>query len=120
VAAIRIFVTFNLVAFAWIFFRAASFGQASLVVMRLVHGPLLAKPPVAFGALPPFTPADVVLGVLLIAFLEFVQWAHAGRHLAQVFDSKPRWIRWPAYYALIVTILCIGQLGARSFIYFQF
>jgi alginate O-acetyltransferase complex protein AlgI len=49
-----------------------------------------------------------------------VQWAHAGRHLAQVFDSKPRWIRWPAYYALIVTILCIGQLGARSFIYFQF
>jgi len=32
----------------------------------------------------------------------------------------PVWLRWPAYDALILLMLWMGDLGARSFIYFQF
>ena len=118
--ALKIFITFNLVAVAWVFFRAASLSQAWLVLSRIVHGRFLAKPAVALGSLPPFTAADLVLCVLLIVFLEFVQWTIANRKWARAFGLQSTWVRWAAYYALIVTILTIGQLGARSFIYFQF
>ena len=34
--------------------------------------------------------------------------------------AQPAWVRWPAYYALFLAVLAVGDLGARSFIYFQF
>jgi hypothetical protein len=30
------------------------------------------------------------------------------------------WVRWPAYYALVASILVLGVFQRSSFIYFQF
>ncbi len=38
-AAVKIFVTFCLVTFAWIFFRAESLGQAALVIRKIAEVP---------------------------------------------------------------------------------
>jgi hypothetical protein len=113
-------VTFHLVTFAWIFFRAKDLPQAVWIVRHLFEGPPW-KTPVDFAStLPPFTSSDLILCGLLICVLELVQWAQSNGRWAITFDRQPSWIRWPAYYAIIVAIFWIGNLGGKSFIYFQF
>ena len=36
------------------------------------------------------------------------------------FSEFPRWQRWGVYYTACLTILVIGNLGNKQFIYFQF
>ena len=48
------------------------------------------------------------------------EWAASLRRASERWLRQPAWIRWPAYYALILCLLLIGDLGMRTFIYFQF
>jgi alginate O-acetyltransferase complex protein AlgI len=111
--SIGVLVTFNVVCFAWIFFRAGTTASAVAVVKRifLPTGPLKIQP---------FNTHAIPLMIVLIVILEIVQLAQRGRSIASLFAKTPLWLRWPVYYALVVTILWIGVLGQRSFIYFQF
>ena len=115
----KLFVTFNLVAFAWIFFRAATVGDAFAFVGRLVRGPYRGIDTVALRPLP-FTLEDMALAVGLIALLEAVQYFQRGRPFPQLLAARPVWLRWPAYYAMAVLILGVGVLRSKTFIYFQF
>jgi alginate O-acetyltransferase complex protein AlgI len=118
----KIFVTFNLVALTWIFFRASSLHDALWITTHLFQGPWLAHPSFGTGLreLPPFTRHDLLLSLVLVIVLESVQWAQFNNQWLKFFHTQPVWIRWPAYYATVVAILWVGELGARSFIYFQF
>lgn len=117
-AAIQVVITFNLVAVAWALFRAPTVREAGWIMSHMFHGPFFKLP--AFGTNGPFGANEVILCTFLILLLECVQWAAATARWASAFNARPAWLRWPAYYALIVMILCIGQLGGRTFIYFQF
>ena len=118
-AAAKIFLTFNLVAIAWVFFRAASLGQAAFILARMVRGPVWDLPSFTLASPAPFVVADLILiGSLLLA-MELIQ-GITRRPWRGFFDRQPTWIRWPAYYAMIITILWFGALGGRTFIYFQF
>ena len=57
-------------------------------------------------------------GAALIGLMEGAQWAPRRPSAAQA--ARPAWARWPAYYALAAADRRIGDLGAKSFIYFQF
>lgn len=116
----QIFTTFNFVAFAWIFFRAQSFASAKWIAGHLARSPILMHPTYVTNVLPPFDRFDLIVLAAIVFILEMIQWARTKPQLMQRFFAQPKWIRWPAYYALIVTILWIGNLGSRSFIYFQF
>jgi len=59
------------------------------------------------------------LPVSCVALLVIEYWEREHRLLAW-FDAQPRWLRWGAYYALIVWICCFGSFKQRTFIYFQF
>jgi D-alanyl-lipoteichoic acid acyltransferase DltB (MBOAT superfamily) len=115
----RVFVTFNLVALAWVFFRAHTVAEAFSVLGRIVRGPYRGMDTAALHALP-FTVPDVLVALLLIGLMEGVQWLQRGRTFPQLMSARPVWVRWPAYYALLLLIVAIGDLGAKSFIYFQF
>jgi alginate O-acetyltransferase complex protein AlgI len=117
-----IFVTFNLVCIAWVFFRAASMSQAWWILSHLGRGPLFDRPSAnAFMlAIVPFRPSQIKLALILVIAMEAVQWAASTRNSVKKWSAQPMWVRWSAYYALILFILFIGDLGARSFIYFQF
>jgi alginate O-acetyltransferase complex protein AlgI len=129
-AALRVLVTFNLVALAWVFFRAATLGDAWAVLARSVAGGFWTLPDLRVGGAgpPAFTPPDLWIDAGLIVFLQLAEWlqARSGRARAPaarpawVLDRRPVWVRWPAYYALLLIILWIGALGGRTFIYFQF
>ena len=86
---------------------------------RIARGPYWGMDMSALRPLP-FTVPDVCVAVLLIGLMEGVQWLQRGRTFPQLMSARPVWVRWPAYYALLLLIVAIGDLGAKSFIYFQF
>ena len=117
-----ILVTFNLVAIAWIFFRATSVGEAGWILSHLGSRPWLAYP--SYTEFPlgivPYRPSQIRLALLLILAMWLTEWAASLSGAVERWLRQPAWVRWPAYYALILCLLLIGDLGTRTFIYFQF
>jgi hypothetical protein len=112
---LQIFVTFNLVTFAWIFFRANSIADAFYIVRHLFVGLELKSD---YGLAGGFY--GLVFGVLIILFLGFVHLMQRRGSIIQFLAEKPVWARWAVYYAFVFTILVFGQYGTTEFIYFQF
>ena len=117
---VRVFVTFALACFAWIFFRAANVGDAIHVATHLFSG--LSFSAESFSALfgLGLDRFEVLITVLAIAVLELVQWLQRHGRLAPGLETQPVVVRWAAYYALIVAILVFGAFTQAEFIYFQF
>lgn len=120
---VAIFVTFNLVCFAWIFFRAQSLQDAFYIVTHLftlsstVAGETALVPPGAFI----LDRVDIVIALAAVAFMEIIHLLQRHRKMRQFLSEKPFWMRWSAYYALIMSILLFGKFDLpQQFIYFQF
>jgi len=108
---IGVALTFHLVCFAWIFFRAREFSDACFIIKSIFTNwgsPLW--PPggfslFAFGFL-------VLIGVeLCLEIKERFQWN---------FQLAPMPLRWATWYGLIFLILLGGLEEGSQFIYFQF
>ena len=116
--ALKVFSTFNLVCFAWIFFRANSMSDALYVIQHLfanieIHASLFNLMPGGWY--------DWLIALLAILVLEAV---HYGQRkygsLREVIRRQPAWLRWPVYYALVVVIFMFGKFEAGEFIYARF
>ena len=120
--ALQRFLTFQLVSIAWLFFRATSMSHARALLSRFGSGPWLAgpDPSAVLRLLHPSRDGHLLIGGVLVALLLAIEWLASRSGAATRWASAPIWLRWPAYYALIVLILWMGDLGSRSFIYFQF
>ncbi len=114
---LQVAVTFLLVAFAWIFFRAASISDALYITTHLFSGwgaePGLSSSP--FTGRPEFFAAMGGLGVLAAS-----SFMAKGGSAREALLHKPLWVRWALYYCAILAILLFGNFGSRQFIYFQF
>jgi D-alanyl-lipoteichoic acid acyltransferase DltB (MBOAT superfamily) len=119
---VGVFLTFQLVSAAWLFFRATSLANARELVSRIGAGPMFAAPdPAAIPALVSFTrEGQLLIAAALILLLLSVEFLASRHHASEKWSRVPTWLRWSAYDALILLALWIGDLGARSFIYFQF
>ncbi|MES2388183.1 MAG: MBOAT family O-acyltransferase [Bacteroidota bacterium] len=119
--------TFLLVSFGWIFFRAATFADAMLLIKGMFRniGPqlnsLLTDPgardnliychatKTAF-----FNGLGCMLVLLLVETLK-------GEGSARVWlAQRPPIVKWGAYYSLILCLLLFAQQASVGFIYFQF
>jgi alginate O-acetyltransferase complex protein AlgI len=118
----RVVATFHLVALGWVFFRASSVADASRIVTHAARLPLFARPAEAASPInqSPFRESNVQIAAVLIVFLLVAEWLASRPAGEQAPKVVPVWVRWPAYYALVVAILWLGVMGSRSFIYFQF
>ncbi len=114
--AVRIFVTFHLIAIAWVFFRAKSVSDA-LQILRKIATRLTELP--ALIPKYPFT-AEHALGFGLIALLLAVEIADERRSVFQRLAAAPVWLRWTVYYLVIFALLVLGRWQAKEFIYMQF
>jgi alginate O-acetyltransferase complex protein AlgI len=113
--------TFTLVSFAWIFFRAATFADASYIVTHLftgVPGQLAhAGQLLASFASVAIAPRQLFLAATFVALLVTIQALHPAKWL----ERQPGATRWLAYQAAMATLLLFGVFKAHSsFIYFQF
>ena len=115
--------TFSLVTFAWIFFRAASFSDAFLVVRKIF---MEFMPPNETNWHPGLDGLQFILILILIFVLlasEFLG-RRARKHIWELVDEQPRWLRWSAYYGFgvvfLVLLLLNPEHAPQPFIYFQF
>jgi len=106
---VRILITFHLVLFAWVFFRAATIGKAFSILGRIVTHmtePLYSGPSGVTMAL-----SLAGIGILLVVQAQQA----SGRSLS----AHSVVVRWAVYAGLVFGISIFG-VGTRAFIYFQF
>jgi len=111
----QIFVTFNLVSFAWIFFRANGVGQAVYVISNVFNG--------SNGLWSGFLLSQgksqlVFLLINLLIYLLVVTCMLSKRFVA--FFNANSYVRWFVYYAFILLIFFFNQQANKEFIYFKF
>lgn len=119
---IRWAITFSLVCLGWVFFRAATLGDALLLLNNLSLG-LESQLQHPLSVLAAIYPTDYDIAVLFssIAILLLVD-AFIGQHdLSTILSRVPRSVRYAAYYSLAAWLLFMGVYNLKpSFIYFQF
>lgn len=118
----QVFVTFNLVSFAWVFFRAVSLRDAWYLlnkVLNLQASYTLIRSTGIFI----YLKASVWRGLSSYGFVSIASFLIAmfflrNKNQITVF-SRPRWQRWSIYYILVVTIWLYYDSNTE-FIYYRF
>jgi alginate O-acetyltransferase complex protein AlgI len=126
----KVVITFNLVSFAWIFFRASSLDNALTISKRVLvgTGPSLASlccgqqlwrvmPDLNNLGVPDL---EIVLMVLAVAILLGVHSIQDKFSLRAYPKKFPLAIRWGVYYGTLMLIFMFGKFSDQPFIYFQF
>nr|WP_319398917.1 MBOAT family O-acyltransferase [uncultured Carboxylicivirga sp.] len=102
--------TFAMVVFAWIFFRAESITHAFAIIKTIFSGSLF--------AMPAFIPKGTIAAVLLFIIVEWM-----GRENEYAIESvgtiKIPIVRYGVYYLVLIAIVLL-QGNQQEFIYFQF
>lgn len=118
-------ITFALVDFAWIFFRANDIHCAFIIIQRMFTE---WNPWIFFdGSLHTLglTSLELTIGIAAICVLVFVDYLHMkGIHIREKISQQDIWFRWMLYLGGIFVLLIFGVYGpefdASQFIYFQF
>jgi alginate O-acetyltransferase complex protein AlgI len=117
-------VTFVLVTVAWVFFRAASFSDACYILTHLSSG--LGRQLGSFAGLKGalrgigFTSLSLLITLASLGILQVVEILQESGRGWEMTERRPAWVRFGAYYAIIVAVLLLGVFGRNEFIYFQF
>lgn len=107
-----IILTFSLVTFAWIFFRADSLNDAISIIRRI----FTADGPLFFGN--PSTFIFGFLGILIVIAADLKHEYFQDRLL--ILHNSHRFIRIAAIVVLTLLILLIGVFDGGQFMYFQY
>ena len=117
-----VLVTFVLVAYAWIFFRANSLADALFISRHLLSGWQLNGHQVAtllLGFSQHYRP-ELVVAASAVALMLAVEY-FGSRCSPQAWVAAQPWAtRWTGYVGLTLLILYLGIFNSTSFIYFQF
>jgi alginate O-acetyltransferase complex protein AlgI len=114
---LKVFITFHLVLFSWIFFRANSLQDAFLIVGNLFSSFDLNSLFTVTG----FSQQHFVLAVISILVLIAVELFQRQHKIADWLRARPVLVRWLVYYSGVMIILLFGAYdNSRAFIYFQF
>ena len=109
--AMQIFITFNLVTFAWIFFRARTVAEAKYIVTHLFSF----GPEPVLGLLNPaawlLDQQNLLIAIFAVACLEIARYT---------WRAPRTWLRWATYYVITYSVLLLGKFEDHQFIYFQF
>jgi len=111
----KVFFTFQLVCFAWIFFRASTLADAGYIVTHLF------APSRGVSALLGLYDKTGLFLALAGTLCVFIIESLASRPSWQArFFHLPLWLRWSAYYLLILSLLLFNQASENAFIYLRF
>jgi len=123
---IEISITFLLVCFAWIFFRASSLENAIRIISQLFsgwdHKSLLMTSRSLRDIVQhrgvTFLEGGIIL--ILIPCIEFFEYSFRKMDFGKKFVNLPKVVRWGTYYLLVLLICYYGRIETNTFIYFQF
>jgi len=119
----QVLVTFNLVSFAWIFFRAGTLHDAWYVVTHLTIG--IADITGLQRYLQTVAQSGATLRELSIAFISIglltaVSSLAKREHLQAAFFGSPVWLRTIIYYGIAMYMIVYACLSNQSFAYIRF
>jgi alginate O-acetyltransferase complex protein AlgI len=132
----QVFITFNLVSFSWIFFRAKNLADATYIITHALRGIGSSLRLLLRSLIPLFNPVSfqkflnpylmgqdaksalILLAVLLVALVMAI--LHAKPKLKDFPLNQPTLIRWGVYYLVVFAILFLGVFASYQFIYNQF
>lgn len=113
----RIFITFNIVAVMWIFFRANSLNDAAYIITNLFSGW-----PALF--IDPSTMVHGMIGFIVLLCVEVWQRQKEAQgkqnDIVEKIMGLPLPGRWAVYFFLLFSIILFGVDSDVQFIYFQF
>ena len=125
-------ITFSLISFVWIFFRANTIGNAKYIIRHLYTGfsgyfkmVFFNLTTFHFKAISaPFLlglkPIEFYFTILTILFLFAIQMFQRKRNIREFISKQHFLIRWTGYIIIIFIILLFGKFETRQFIYLQF
>lgn len=117
--------TFILVTLAWIFFRAKSVVDGLYILKSICVNvwreciTIISTHKLNFEVIG-FTKLDLLVSIFLIFFLEVIHIIQSKINIKNTLAVKPIYIRWLAYYSIVLVIIFLGVFEKREFIYFQF
>ncbi len=109
---LRIAITYHLVLFSWIFFRAQSLRDVKTLIINMFS-------PGGNDAFP-YKTFDFTVSLALIALLIIVHLLQSRWRLRDLTLRMPKFARWIFYYAVLFSIIFLGKFEGIEFIYFQF
>lgn len=114
----RTFLTFMLVCYAWIYFRASTLADAFLISRKIFVGLLhplrdMVHPLAGISS-------EARLSLALIFALMAIETLQQRVDVAGRFSKLPLPARWAIYYIGVLSILLLGVIENDAFIYFQF
>lgn len=112
--ALQVIITFNLVCFAWIFFRANSLSDAFYVVKNMLHG---------IGNINAITQNQNTHFCIVSVALAIIATIHVlirTTNITVSFYKSHVIVRWIPYLALIMLIMLFNYSSDKQFIYMQF
>lgn len=119
---ISVSITFALVTFAWIFFRANSISDAFYIITHLFTG--WSKVFSFQGLLEAFhfglLKKELAVAAVSVFFMLLVHVLRKDRTYEQLISKQKTILRWGFYLGLLVWLLAFGESGAEDFIYFRF
>ena len=123
----RMALTFTLICFAWIFFRARTSAEAFYIVSHIGSGwadiirNLQSLAFLKMYVLMRLDPTDFIIAVSGIAALLVVEILKGGPGFRDRLALQPAWMRWSVYYGAVIALLVFGSFSkSQDFIYFQF
>jgi len=118
-----VLVTFLLVAYAWIFFRANTLGDAVFISQHLLRGWQGMQGPQIGTLLLEFSQhyrPELAVATLGVGVMLGVEYLGSHRSPQAWVAAQPFATRWAGYVGLMLLILYLGVFNSTSFIYFQF
>jgi alginate O-acetyltransferase complex protein AlgI len=111
---LSIILTFILIDFAWIFFRAASLNNAMLIIKNMFS--------FSDNGLQWNLTDNYDFGICIgsIIFMELIHYLQRHNKMRHFFSDKPIVFRWATYSFILWAIWIFGVFGSREFIYFVF
>lgn len=119
-------VTFVMVDFAWIFFRARGIKEAFFYILRMitVWNPWKLFDGSLYKLGLEMNEIHILIVSLVVLFLTDLIRYYKKKNLAQFLETQCIWFRWSVVFALLFAILIYGIYGvdfdSTQFVYFQF
>ena len=105
----RVFKTFVLVTFLWVFFRAVDVKQVYAIFWAVKHNWQKS-----------FTLSLDTTIIVLIVFFIIIDFISQNSRFDHWMQTKNSWLRWLIYTVLIFSVLSLSSVNNFPFIYFQF
>ena len=124
---LRVGLTFSMICFAFILFRAPNLSAASYIATHLTDGwgeslnqlssPAFLKVNILLGQ----DKMEALIALVCLMILLSIHWVQRTHSVRDILARQRRWVRWSIYYAAIAGLLFFGAFNrSQQFIYVQF